>query len=119
MTREVLQGQLEGLVSDSGQTVVFITHSIDEAILLGDRVAVISNRPGTIREIVDIDLPRPRMTERELRGDHRYGELREHLWNLVKDEALGAATADQEPKEDERQRAMDAVSEVDTRESRL
>lgn len=91
MTREVLQGQLEGLVANSGQTVVFITHSIDEAILLGDRVAVISNRPGTIREIVDIDLPRPRMTEGEIRGDRRYGELREHLWNLVKDEALGAA----------------------------
>lgn len=90
MTREVLQGQLEALVQDSGQTVVFITHSIDEAISLGDRVAVVSNRPGTIREIVDIDIPRPRMAEGEIRGHRRYGELREHLWNLVKSEAIGA-----------------------------
>ena len=90
MTREVLQGQLEKLVADAGQTVVFITHSIAEAISLGDRVAVVSNRPGTIREIVDIDIPRPRLLEGEIRGHHRYGELREQLWNLVKDEALGA-----------------------------
>ncbi len=90
MTREVLQGQLEMLVMNAGQTVVFITHSIDEAIALGDRVAVISHRPGTIREIVDIDMPRPRLAEGEITGDPRYGELREHLWSLVKDEAFGA-----------------------------
>ncbi len=90
MTREVLQGQLEKLVNESRQTVVFITHSIDEAISLGDRVAVVSNRPGTIREIVDIDLPRPRLAEGEIRGEARYGELREHLWDLVKSEALNA-----------------------------
>ncbi|NND02901.1 MAG: ATP-binding cassette domain-containing protein, partial [Acidimicrobiia bacterium] len=48
MTREVLQAQLETLVMNAGQTVVFITHSIDEAISLGDRVAVISHRPGTV-----------------------------------------------------------------------
>ncbi|MGI9606004.1 MAG: ABC transporter ATP-binding protein [Acidimicrobiales bacterium] len=90
MTREVLQGQIETLVQGSGQTVVFITHSIDEAIALGDRVAVVSNRPGTIREIVDIDLPRPRLAEGEIRGEARYGELREHLWDLVKSEAIDA-----------------------------
>lgn len=93
MTREILQGQLEELVQSSGQTVVFITHSIDEAISLGDRVAVVSNRPGTIREIVDIDIDRPRLAEGEIRGHRRYSELREHLWGLVKDEALGAAVA--------------------------
>lgn len=90
MTREVLQGQLEQLVMESGQTVVFITHSIDEAIALGDRVAVISNRPGTVREIIDINLERPRLAEGEITRHPEYGRLREHLWNLVKDEALGA-----------------------------
>ncbi len=90
MTREVLQAQLEALVMNAGQTVVFITHSIDEAIALGDRVAVISHRPGTIREIVEVDIPRPRLAEGEITGHPRYGELREHLWNLVKDEAFGA-----------------------------
>ncbi len=90
MTREVLQGQLEVLVMDSKQTVIFITHSIDEAIALGDRIAVISHRPGTIREIIDVKMPRPRLAEGEITGHPEYGALREHLWNLVKDEALGA-----------------------------
>ncbi len=90
MTREVLQGQLETLVMNAGQTVVFITHSIDEAIALGDRVAVISHRPGTIREIVEVDIPRPRLAEGEITGHPKHGELREHLWSLVKDEAFGA-----------------------------
>ena len=93
MTREVLQAQLEALVMNAGQTVVFITHSIDEAIALGDRIAVISNRPGKVREIVTVDMDRPRLAEGEITTHPRYGELREHLWNLVKDEALGAKDA--------------------------
>ena len=93
MTREVLQAQLEDLVMQAGQTVVFITHSIDEAIALGDRIAVISHRPGTVREVVDVDIPRPRLAEGEITAHPRYGELREHLWDLVKDEALGATDA--------------------------
>ena len=93
MTREVLQAQLEALVMNAGQTVVFITHSIDEAIALGDRIAVISNRPGKVREVIDVDIPRPRLAEGEITAHPRYGELREHLWNLVKDEALGAKDA--------------------------
>ena len=94
MTREVLQGQLESLVLDAQQTVVFITHSIDEAIALGDRIAVISHRPGTVREIVEVDIERPRLAEGEITSHPRYGELRQHLWDLVKDEALGAHDAD-------------------------
>ena len=90
MTREVLQTQLELLVMESKQTVIFITHSIDEAISLGDRIAVISNRPGTVREIIDVSLERPRLAEGEVTRHPEYGRLREHLWGLVKDEALGA-----------------------------
>lgn len=94
MTREVMQGQLEKLVMDSKQTVVFITHSIDEAISLGDRIAVISQRPGTVREIVEVGIERPRLAEGEITQHPRYGELREHLWSLVKDEALGVRSTD-------------------------
>ncbi len=90
MTREVMQAQLERLVMEFNQTVVFITHSIDEAISLGDRIAVISHRPGTVREIVDVGIERPRLAEGELTTHPRYAELRNHLWDLVKDEALGA-----------------------------
>ena len=90
MTREVLQGQLEKLVMESKQTVIFITHSIDEAIALGDRIAVISHRPGQIREVVEVNMERPRLAEGEITSHPEYGRLREHLWDLVKDEALGA-----------------------------
>lgn len=87
MTREAMQAELERIVAETGQTVVFITHSIDEAIALGDRVAVISFRPGRIKEIVSVDLPRPRF-ESDVKAIPEFAELREHVWELVKDEAL-------------------------------
>jgi NitT/TauT family transport system ATP-binding protein len=90
MTREAMQSELERIVSKTGQTVVFITHSIDEAITLADRVVVISFRPGRIKEIVKIDLPRPRF-DRDLKTLPKYGELYDHIWRLVKDEAFQAA----------------------------
>ena len=87
MTREAMQGELERIVSKTGQTVIFITHSIDEAITLADRVVVISSRPGRIKEVVDVDLPRPRF-DYDVKLLPEYGELRDHIWRLVKDEAL-------------------------------
>ena len=88
MTREAMQAEMERIVMETGQTCVFITHSIDEAILLGDRVVVISYRPGKIKEIVDIDFARPRMSNSEVKISKKYAELRDHIWNLVKDEAM-------------------------------
>jgi NitT/TauT family transport system ATP-binding protein len=90
MTREAMQSELERIVAKTGQTVVFITHSIDEAITLADRVVVISFRPGRIKEVVDIDLPRPRF-DQDLKTLPEYGELYDHIWRLVKDEAFAAA----------------------------
>ena len=89
MTREAMQEELEVIIAKTGQTVLFITHSIDEAITLADRIVVVSHRPGCIREIVDNPLPRPRMND-DVRGSHEYAMLREHTWNLLKTEALGA-----------------------------
>jgi ABC-type nitrate/sulfonate/bicarbonate transport system ATPase subunit len=60
LTRESMQRELLRIAAVAGTTVVFITHQIDEAILLGDRVAVFSPRPGRLKEIIDIDLARPR-----------------------------------------------------------
>ena len=60
LTREQMRIDLEALWLESGKTVLFITHSIDEAVLLADRVVVLSPRPGRIRQVVDIDIPRPR-----------------------------------------------------------
>jgi NitT/TauT family transport system ATP-binding protein len=92
MTREAMQAEFEKIIAQTRQTVVFITHSIDEAVMLGDRVAVISNRPGRIKEIVDVDLPRPRLTG-DAKTNPRFAELREHIWALLQDEALGAKEA--------------------------
>jgi NitT/TauT family transport system ATP-binding protein len=63
LTREQLRIDLEELWLATRKTVLFITHSIDEAVLLSDRVLVMSPRPGQIEEVVDIDLPRPRGLE--------------------------------------------------------
>ena len=87
MTREAMQGELERFVAKTRQTVIFITHSIDEAITLADRIVVISFRPGRIKEIVDVNLPRPRF-DYDVKSLPEYGELRDHIWRLVKDEAL-------------------------------
>jgi NitT/TauT family transport system ATP-binding protein len=89
MTREAMQAEFEKIIAKTRQTVVFITHSIDEAVTLGDRVVVVSNRPGQIREVVDIDLPRSRF-EAEVKSSARFTELREHIWGLLSHEALGA-----------------------------
>lgn len=89
MTREAMQAELERIIAATGQTVVLITHSIDEAITLGDRIVVISHRPGTIREVVEVNLPRPR-AEHDIKSDPEYGRLRDHVWDLLKGEALGA-----------------------------
>ena len=60
MTREYLQGELARLAVESGAAVVFVTHSIPEAVFLSDRVVVMSPRPGRITDIIDVDLPSPR-----------------------------------------------------------
>jgi NitT/TauT family transport system ATP-binding protein len=60
LTREELSVELQRVHMESSATIVFVTHSIDEAVLLADRVVVLSPRPGRIRKVVDIDIPRPR-----------------------------------------------------------
>jgi NitT/TauT family transport system ATP-binding protein len=60
LTREELSGELQRVHMETKATVVFVTHSIDEAVLLADRVVVLSPRPGRIRRVVPVDIPRPR-----------------------------------------------------------
>ncbi len=60
LTREELSVELQRIHMESAATIVFVTHSIDEAVLLADRVVVLSPRPGRIRQVVNIDIPRPR-----------------------------------------------------------
>lgn len=60
LTRTSLQQEVERLWSQAKSTAVFITHNVEEAILLGDRVVVMSSNPGRVKEVIDVDLPRPR-----------------------------------------------------------
>ena len=83
-TREVLQEELLHLMErpEERKTMVFITHSIDEAILLGDRVAVMTARPGRIKEMIDVPFDHPRDVE-TMRADPRFAELRNHIWRQL------------------------------------
>jgi len=84
-TREILQDELLALMQrpEERKTMVFITHSIDEAILLGDRIAVMTARPGRIKEMLDIPFGRPRDVE-SVRADPRFAELRAHIWRQLR-----------------------------------
>ncbi|MDQ0470899.1 ABC transporter ATP-binding protein [Labrys wisconsinensis] len=81
MTREVLQGELMRIQRQSGKTVVFVTHNIDEALVMADRIVVMSPRPGRIAALIDNDLPRPRDIEVQLLP--AYAGLKRRVWSLV------------------------------------
>jgi NitT/TauT family transport system ATP-binding protein len=83
-TREILQEELLQIMDTPNErkTMAFITHSIDEAILLCDRVAVMTARPGRIKEMIDMPFGRPRDVE-AVRADPRFAELRAHIWRQL------------------------------------
>jgi NitT/TauT family transport system ATP-binding protein len=86
MSRELMQGELERILEQTGQTVIFITHSIDEAITVGDKIVVMTAVPGRLKEVIQVDLPRPRREE-HIKLMPQYSEMREHIWDLLRDEA--------------------------------
>jgi len=84
-TRESMQEELTRLWERTGKTIVFVTHDIEEAVYLGDRVVVLTARPGRIREEVKIDLPRPRGLE--IKKSMQCHEYRNHIWDLIRSES--------------------------------
>jgi NitT/TauT family transport system ATP-binding protein len=85
-TREAMQEELTRLWERTGKTIVFVTHDIEEAIYLADRVVVLSARPAHIKEEVEIKLPRPRdITVKKSLECHEY---RNHVWDLIRSESL-------------------------------
>jgi len=92
MSRELMQGELERILEQTGQTVVFITHSIDEAITMGDKIVVMTAVPGRMKDLVDVNMPRPRYEE-HIKLLPEYSEMREHIWDLLRGEAASVLRA--------------------------
>jgi NitT/TauT family transport system ATP-binding protein len=88
-TRGLLQEELLAIWGMTRKTVLFVTHDVHEAVLLSDRVAVMSARPGRIKTIVNIELPRPRTPE--VTRSQRFVEHCQEIWDLVREEALVAS----------------------------
>jgi NitT/TauT family transport system ATP-binding protein len=87
-TREILQFELLRIWETRPTSMIFVTHSIEEAVLMGDRVFVLKGRPSSIQKIVEIDLPRPRV--RDTLRQARFAELRELVWTTLMAEAREA-----------------------------
>ena len=81
----VLHEELLRLWADTGMTVLFVTHDLFEAVTLSDRVVVVSARPGVVRTIQEIDIPRPRNVF-EVRFDDRFRDLQQELWSIMQDD---------------------------------
>ncbi|HEY8704133.1 MAG TPA: ABC transporter ATP-binding protein [Gaiellaceae bacterium] len=84
-TREILQFELLRIWESRPTSMVFVTHSIEEAVLMGDRVVVLRGRPSSVHEVIETGLPRPRT--REVLSSPRFNEVREHVWSKLMQEA--------------------------------
>jgi len=87
-TREILQFEMMRIWESRPTTMLFVTHAIEEAVLMGDRVMVLKGRPASVYEIIKVDLPRPR--ERSILSHPRFAQLREHVWTTLMKEAKEA-----------------------------
>ncbi len=88
-TREIMQAELLRIWERGQKTVLFVTHQIDEAVFLSDRVLVFARRPGRLQEEVKIDLPRPRTLE--IKRTSEFVALVDHIWRLIEDDVRAAA----------------------------
>jgi NitT/TauT family transport system ATP-binding protein len=83
-TREIMQTELLRIWDEGRKTVLFITHQIDEAVYLSDRVVVFSRRPGRINQIVDVALPRPRALS--IKRSPEFAAYADRIWRLIEDD---------------------------------
>jgi len=85
-TRAIMSNELLTLWDQTQPSVLFVTHDLEEAIALADRVVVMTAGPGTVKAVYDIDLPRPRGAVQEIRFDKRFLELHHEIWASLRDE---------------------------------
>jgi NitT/TauT family transport system ATP-binding protein len=91
-TRESLQHELLAIHAKTRKTILFVTHDLDEAVYLSDRVIVMGARPGHVKDVIDVPFPRPRPSLPEMRGDLRFLELRDHIWQRIRPHAAPDAS---------------------------
>lgn len=84
-TREFMQGELLRIWDETKKTSLFITHQIDEAVFLADRIFVFGARPGRVVEVVDVDIPRPR--ELQVKRSPEFLEIVDHIWSIIEQES--------------------------------
>jgi len=95
LIREVMQVDLLKLIEQSNNTIVFVTHSVDEAIFLADQIVVFSARPGRIIETIDVNFPRPRwQDDDQLKQSAEFRRYRNDIWRLLKGEVQQAILQD-------------------------
>jgi NitT/TauT family transport system ATP-binding protein len=94
-TRAIMQEELLRIWTTLGKTVVYVTHSLEEALLLGDRVVLLTARPGRVSEIFPVDLGRPRGLE--VRASQAYGALLDKIWAQLREEVVRAMAEEREP----------------------
>ena len=85
-TKAIMSNELLGLWEQSRPTVLFVTHDLEEAIALADKVVVVTASPGTVKATYDIDLPRPRGAVQEIRFGERFRELHHRIWEALREE---------------------------------
>lgn len=83
-TRLIMRDELLRIWERDKKTVILVTHNLEEAVMLCDRIAVMSSRPGLIKEVISVDLPRPR-TMKSMR-EPAFGQCMERIWNLLRHE---------------------------------
>ena len=88
-TREIMQTELMRIWEQGRKTVLFVTHQIDEAVYLSDRVLVFARRPGRLQETIDIDLQRPRPLS--IKRTPEFVRYVDHIWKLIEDDVRAAA----------------------------
>ena len=86
-TRFLLQEELLRIWERTGKTVIFVTHSIDEALILADKIVVMSSHPGTVRQVIDVPFPRPRFLT-DVRSDPAFADLFTTAWSILREEVV-------------------------------
>ncbi|QNE36369.1 ABC transporter ATP-binding protein [Leifsonia shinshuensis] len=89
-TKAIMQTELLTLWEELRPSVLFITHDLDEAVALSDRVVIMTSSPGTVKDVFDIDLPRPRGNVQEIRHEEKFLDIQGRIWESLRDEVTRA-----------------------------